>query len=192
MIPRFTPALGERLAFIERQSSRRLAELTVHRGKSEWPIHFPSVAYNWTTFVPLQAPAFDKSGKQVPQPKWSVFYANSEEEQALISLLLSGRIGFVYWTAMGDDFDVTKGQMLRFPLPRKPLAQEDADQLLSLFREFSSSLESVTNYKLNAGKRIGRFDILRLRSITEKSDRILASWLGLSEEMLEKVDLQIH
>ncbi|MGI8482990.1 MAG: Eco57I restriction-modification methylase domain-containing protein [Thermomicrobiales bacterium] len=187
IIPKFNGGyLSNHIALLERKHRGSIERLTMNSA-SGFPVHFPATSYNWTTFSPRRAPAFDLIGSSIPQTKWKTFYANNESDLAVICLLLSGSIGFAYWCAMGDDFDVTKGQMLSLPLPPLTGPLSTAANIQNIFLDFTSALSSVTNYKLNAGKKIGRYDIIRLRHITDRSDAIFKGWLGMTDEMWEEV-----
>ncbi len=95
-------------------------------------------------------------------------------------LLLNGKYGLIYWLMMGDDFDVTKGQMSNLPAPIQQLTTQQRVDLLKLADELIRALPSAITFKLNAGKRIGGYNMARLRHITNQSDSIIAEALGLA------------
>jgi len=187
MVPRFNRgAMITRL--VELDSDRQNAlEHRVARGATNYPIYFAPTAYNWITFTPSLPPSFGTDGLPLSTNDAKTIYAVSDANRKLLSLTLSGIMGFVYWSGLGDDFHVTKGQMTAFPLPPRVPDETARDALHAIFDEFVEALPAVTNFKLNAGKRIGRYDIIKLRHITDRSDAIFKDWLGLTDEMWEEV-----
>lgn len=152
-----------------------------------YPLHFKQAAYNWVSFGYDEPPAYAGTGERVPQTKVGRIYAPDENVKPLIHTLLNGKLAFIWWSVVGDDFDVTRKDFEFFPYP----SNLDAESKTRLCR-LSSSLNQAMNenivYKLNAGKRVGNFNLARCRGVTDESDSIWVRALGL-EAHLEAIEL---
>jgi hypothetical protein len=170
LIDAFEKRLGPSAPTIESSLSRRA---TAHA------LNFKKTAYNWLSFTHEEAPCFAASGKRVPQTKYGAIYFQSDEAREIAFLLLNGKIEFSFWVAIGDDFDVTKWMFADLPIALTQLPSTDRKQLLGMVPELKAAVEEAVQYKLNAGKRVGNYNLAKCRPITDKSDALLARAFGL-------------
>jgi hypothetical protein len=94
-------------------------------------------------------------------------------------LFLNGKIMFVFWCIIGDDFDVTRWMFEDFPIEFSTISPFDRRLLLPFAMELDACMRANSSFKLNAGKRVGNYNLARCRHITDKSDLIFAEHLGL-------------
>lgn len=169
LIDAFEIRLGPSATTIESSLSRRA---TAHQ------LNFKKTAYNWLSFTHDEAPCFASNGKRVPQTKYGAIYFQSSEERELAFLLLNGKIEFSFWVAIGDDFDVTKWMFGDLPVSLAHLQAADRKQLNGIVPDLKAAVEEAVQYKLNAGKRVGNYNLAKCRSVTDKSDALLARAFG--------------
>lgn len=169
LIDAFEKRLGPSAPTVESSLSRRA---TAH------VLNFKKTAYNWLSFTHEEAPCFAANGKRVPQTKYGAIYFQSSEERELAFLLLNGKIEFSFWVAIGDDFDVTKWMFGDLPVALAQLPAVDRKQLLAIVPELKAAVEEAVQYKLNAGKRVGNYNLAKCRHVTDKSDELLARAFG--------------
>lgn len=169
LIDAFEKRLGPSAPTVESSLSRRA---TAHA------LNFKKTAYNWLSFTHEEAPCFVVSGKRVPQTKYGAIYFQSDEAREIAFLLLNGKIEFSFWVAIGDDFDVTKWMFADLPIALAQLQATDRKQLLGIVPELKAAVEEAVQYKLNAGKRVGNYNLAKCRPITDKSDALLARAFG--------------
>jgi len=149
-------------------------------GPTAYALYFKKSAYNWVSFSYEEAPSFDASGAPTPQTKVGQIYCFDDNARALIHTFLNGKIAFIWWSALGDDFDVTKKDFEFLPFPKR-LSEQDAYRLRELSVDLDAKMRENVVYKLNAGKRVGNFNLARCRSITDQSDAIWAAALGMAQ-----------
>jgi hypothetical protein len=65
------------------------------------------------------------------------------------------------------------------PIALAQLPSTDRKQLLGIVPELKAAVEEAVQYKLNAGKRVGNYNLAKCRLITDKSDALLARAFGL-------------
>ncbi len=80
--------------------------------------------------------------------------------------------------AIGDDFDVTKWMFGDLPVALAQLPAADRKQLIGMVPELKAVVEEAVQYKLNAGKRVGNYNLAKCRPVTDKSDALLARAFG--------------
>ena len=52
-------------------------------------------------------------------------------------------------------------------------------KLLTLVPILEKAMEQATQFKLNAGRRVGNYNLAKCRNVTDKSDHIFSEALGL-------------
>jgi len=169
LIDAFEKRLGPSAPTVESSLSRRA---TAHA------LNFKKTAYNWLSFTHEEAPCFAGNGKRIPQTKYGAIYFQSDEAREIAFLLLNGKIEFSFWVAIGDDFDVTKWMFADLPIALAQLQATDRKQLLGIVPELKAAVEEAVQYKLNAGKRVGNYNLAKCRPVTDRSDALLARAFG--------------
>ena len=96
-------------------------------------------------------------------------------------LLTNGKLMLVYWFMVADDFDVTRWNFTEFPIDFRRIPPRERKRLLELASELEGVMQKNTQFKLNAGKRVGNYNLARCRQITDRSDSIFVDALGIRE-----------
>jgi len=155
-----------------------------------FPLHFKQAAYNWVSFGYDEPPSYAGSGERVPQTKVGKIYTKNATDRAIIHTLLNGKIAFLWWCIVGDDFDVTKKDFEYFPI-LKSIEPEDQVRLSELSARIDIEMNRNIVYKLNAGKRVGNYNLAQCRSITDESDAVWFRLLGLDSNV-DNVELAYY
>ena len=171
LIDAFEQHLGQRSRTVETLLSRRATPHT---------LHFKKTAYNWLSFTHEEAPCFDTRGRRIPQTEYGEINFQSTESRNTAFLLLNGKIQLCFWIAIGDDFHVTKWMFADLPLAPNLLPPEMQEKLNAIVPELTEAVEQAVQYKLNAGKRVGNYNLAKCRNITDKSDAIFAELFGFA------------
>jgi len=123
-------------------------------------------------------PCWSLQGRRTPQTKVASLYFANDTVRDIAFVLLSGRLSFWWWCATGDDFDVTKGGLMSFPV--SPTQLTDLSEALTRFaRELYQKQWSSPLVSKNAGLYIGNFDMRECRSITDEADKLILAHLGV-------------
>jgi hypothetical protein len=164
-------------------------------------LHFKKTAYNWLNFCRVMPPCYDGSGESVPHTKFGAVYFEDAVTRDLAFLLLNGKLAFVFWCVIGDDFDVTRWMFADFPMTLRSLSGCVSARLLCLAQELEQVMAKNLSFKLNAGKRVGNYNLAKCREVTDKSDHIFVECLGmqnawpdieLAYEQVVKTDFNDH
>ncbi|WP_423916835.1 Eco57I restriction-modification methylase domain-containing protein [Candidatus Poriferisodalis sp.] len=125
------------------------------------------------------------------------FESPSQRDAAL--LILAGRWGYLWWLIYSDEFNVTDGVLAAFPGGlNRLLAKGSTDHAgftaAQRIYDFASALKSEmprhTAWKLNAGVRVGRYNMLECRAITDEADLFLAQAWGIEDTFGEAGNLR--
>lgn len=149
------------------------------------PLYYKGVAYNWLSLTPFPPKSVDETGKDISEDSINVI--KIEENAVKVStLLLNGKLGFLFWMIFGDDFHVTKN-IFNIMLPNVPF-RKDRTTIASLYEQFISQLDSVYQTKLNCGKVIGSYNMASLWKITDTSDYIFfKTFENFTEEKIAQI-----
>ena len=149
-------------------------EASMSRRATAYELKFKKSAYNWLSFTHEEAPCFGEKGKRVPQTEYGAIYFQNDEARDLAFLLLNGKLEFSFWVAIGDDFHVTKWMFADLPIALPHLQARDRKELLGIVTELKAAVENAVQYKLNAGKRVGNYNLAKCRQVTDRSDWLFA------------------
>ncbi|MBI2756753.1 MAG: hypothetical protein HYX52_08595 [Chloroflexi bacterium] len=89
---------------------------------------------------------------------------------------MNGKLMFSFWCIMGDDFHVTRWNFAEFPFDLTTLPT-DAEGLEALVPRLENAMHENTVFKLNAGKRVGSYNLGRCRPVTDDADRMFLDLL---------------
>jgi len=117
-------------------------------------------------------------------------YFRSEAERDLALLMLAGRWGYLWWLTYSDEFDVTRSTLAAFPGDIERLAKRTSGDmelvtLLRLSRTLQEEMPKQLAWMQKAGVDVGRYNMLKLRYITDRADWLLARAWGLDEAAFE-------
>ena len=144
-------------------------------------LHFKQTAYNWLTFCVDQPPVYAPDSSILPQTKYGTVQFRNRDDRDLFMLLTNGKLVFIWWAAIGDDFDVTQTNFASAPFGPGRLTEQQRKYLLSLLPQLKAAMIDNLVFKLNAGKNIGNYNLARCRHVTDKSDRVWLEALGMSD-----------
>lgn len=150
-------------------------------------LHFKKTAYNWLNFCRVMPPCYEGS-RRVAHTKFGEVYFPDEESLRAALLLANGKLMMVFWFAVADDFDVTRWNFGDFPTDLSQLTAQQRERLLAIAPKLEDAMASAVQFKLNAGRRVGNYNLAKCRDVTDHSDSILAAALGL-DEVWEDIEL---
>ena len=133
-------------------------------------------------------PLIDSDGTELCSPHDGTLRFVSEVHRDLALITLVGRWAYLWWLTFGDEFNVTKNTLAAFPgnvdclaavlesnasgVP--PESIQRLSKLLELSRCLKTEMPEHRAWMVKAGKNVGRFDMTKLRHITDESDLLLS------------------
>lgn len=156
-------------------------EANLSRKQTEHVLHFKQTAYNWLNFCRHLPPCFDSQDNLIEHSKFGQLYFESADDCDLAMILANGKLMFLFWMALGDDFDVTRASLASFPLGLANLSEEIKLELLSNVKRLEEAMEKAVQFKLNAGKKVGNYNLALCREITDTTDKLFLDAMNLSD-----------
>jgi hypothetical protein len=177
-------ALTDLLAALAAQPGQFARERSAERHK----MRFKTIALYYISAFSEDPPSFDGRGRSISQTSvGEVRFASESERDAALAITL-GKIALCWWAATGDDFHVTAKTITSFPLALSSLSPQARQELAQLGQNMREEMKSHVIYTNYAGKKMGNYDVKRLRNLTDTADRIVLKDLGL-EDRIESVEL---
>ena len=136
-------------------------------------------------------------GTKSQQSSWMYFDDAAHRDLAL--MVSAGRWAFNWWLMCDDSFHVNKGIMAAMPAGIRHLVSlsneegadaEDAKQLLSLASALKLEMPKHIEWKLHAKKKVGKYNLLKCRPITDEADLLLAKLWGVENAYGEAGNLR--
>lgn len=163
-----------------KQRSSKTLELYFLPRETPHVLHFKKTAYNWLTFSDTLPPCYDEHGVEVEQTKFGSVYFADQAIRDLAMVLLDGKLMFTFWCVVGDDFDLTKWMFAEFPVDFDWIPPDSRRELLKISKDLRIAMSRNVTFKLNAGRRVGTYNLAKCRTVTDLSDRIFAKHFGLA------------
>lgn len=138
-------------------------------------LYFKGTGYNWITLTDTPPFSKDENGADISYDIVSSISIRPEDVATTV-LMACGKFGFINWMTYGDDFHVTKKDIISIVIP-KSLSEEDKGIINTIFLKFKEGLQQAYQTKVNAGKVIGSFNIASLWPITDVSDFLFIKYI---------------
>lgn len=161
-------------------ASNHTLELSTSSRATKYLLHFKKSAYNWLNFCRSMPPCYEGSHR-VEHTKFGEIYFDDAATSQLALLLANGKLMLAFWFVLGDDFDVTRWNFADFPADLSKLSKSQRDALLAIVPKLEQAMEGAVQFKLNAGRRVGNYNLAKCRHVTDESDAVLAEGLGFKE-----------
>ncbi len=192
-----TSAVGHAWPFVEDQTlanaiAKAVTTNTTISNKcvqhSEFALWYKSTALYQLGISTREPPTVDPlTGAPVTNSdssRWMYFRSTEERDFALIAL--AGRWGYLWWLTYSDSFNVTRNTLTAFPGDIERLAQRVPGDmelviLLELSRTLQNEMPKHLAWQTNAGVKVGRYNMLKLRHLTDKADWLLAKAWGIED-----------
>lgn len=149
---------------------------------------FKKSAYNWLSFGREEAPCFDANGNAIAQTEYGSTYYHTEKLADAALLILNGKLQFAYWVATGDDFHVAQWMFDELPVDLAAVARGFGPDLHAIANDLWHAMQANVSFKLNAGKRVGNFNLSRMRDVTDVIDRAMLAIIG-ERDLWEDIEL---
>ena len=164
-------------------------ESAITKSNTPYVLHFKQTAYNWLNFCRVLPPCYGNRRRPIPQTKFGSLYFDDDELCKLAMLLANGKLMLTFWFAVGDDFDVTQKNFADFPADLRRMPKNLKRQVLEIYPRLDAAMQDAVQFKKNAGKQVGTYNLARCRTITDRSDRLFCDFWGIDEAAWEDIEL---
>jgi len=153
----------------------------LHERRTKNGLYFKKTAYNWLNFCRRLPPCYDANGVPIQHTKFGEVFFRDADSRDFAFLLLNGKIEFAFWIVAGDDFDVTKWVFADLPIDPGSLPPRAKARLLPVVAQLESAMKEAVSFKMNAGKKVGNFNLAKCRHVTDLSDVVFAKHFGFAD-----------
>ena len=147
-------------------------EANVSKNATKHVLHFKQTAYNWLNYCRTLPPCFDRHGRPIQHTKFGLLHFDKAQTCRLAMALANGKLMFCFWAAVGDDFDVTASNFADFPLDLTALPPETRQALLRAVPRLEKAMSKAVQFKRNAGKNVGNYNLALCRDVTDITDKL--------------------
>ncbi len=187
IIPMFNDSI---LAAFYNKAGMSLKKYIVNSSKHK--LYFKQSAYNWIAISKELAPCYNEGGKEIEQTQVKEICFTEEWIADTLLLFFNGKICFSHWLSFGDEFHITKDDLLSMVVPLNQLSTEDKESLLTLSKKFQNELPNTIQYKLNACKKVGTYNTSLLWNMTDISDLIFLKYMcNNSAQVVDAIDQHV-
>lgn len=155
---------------------------------SQQCLYFAKTAYNWVSFSFKPAPCFDEDDKPIPPTGTGRVYFVDSLTLDLAHTLLNGKLGFLWWAIVGDNFHVTNSNFANIPFPLERLGFFAKEKIKSIRVELEEEMQANVVFNTNRGVRAGNYNLAKCRNVSDQSDLI---WMDALEfqDVWDEVEL---
>lgn len=179
-VPKLAPStLVTAFETLMRRSSNRLEHVRSRRRGERHSLFWKKTAYNWLNCCRIRPPTYDASGRLLEQDNYGQMMFHSSEARDLAFVCLNSSLMFLYWCIRGDDLNVPLWIYDKFPIDFADFPPAVRTKLLELAPALEKAMIANTSFKLNAGKRVGNYNLAKCSEVTQRIDDILISAVGL-------------
>ena len=149
------------------------------------------IGYNWLCLTEIPPKSIDVDNSDITYVGVNEILIQQKYAGG-VTMFVCGKFGFLKWITYGDDFNVTKGQIISTFFPNL-ISENDLFQLKSIYKTFINGLKQVYQTKLNCGQVIGSYNIAKLWDITDESDKIILKYTDhpITEEALYDIYTEV-
>ena len=146
--------------------------------KSGKDLYYRPAANYWVPIFPERPHFFDRSGRGLgTDPRVSALALGDNESEDISLMVLAGKVGFLFWSAVGDDFDVNERELI--PPRRFVLSNPASEALQAIAYKAKQAAALATVRNPYAGNVFINIRWASLRRETDVFDRALLEHLDL-------------
>jgi len=158
------------------------------KSRTKHILYFKQTAYNWLNFCRDLPPCFDANDRPISHTKFGRLFFDIAQVCKLALALANGKLMFCFWAAVGDDFDVTRSDFADFPVDFKAVPAETRRELLREIPRLERAMAKAVQFKRNAGKQVGNYNLALCRDVTDVTDRLFLEALDAAP-LWEEIEL---
>lgn len=149
--------------------------------KSIQKVYYRPTANYWVPVFPQRPDYYDRNGTVLGKDeRVNELSLGDQESKEIALLVLAGKLGFLFWSAIGDDFDVNERELTA---PRRLVQSSGySEELRVLASKTLQATGQATVRNAYAGKVFINIRWASLREYTDLFDRALLEHVGLLDQ----------
>ncbi len=144
-------------------------------------------AYNWLCIYDHCPPSIDENGNSYVSGTTRTYSTEDEKTKYFCIALLSNRIAYWYWAAIGDGFHFNASFFDDFHVGRSSFTEKQFDELCMLGHEYSEIIKQHPTVSYNAGKTIINYSHWEAIDVIKRIELIILAAFNLPLDYGEQV-----
>lgn len=145
-------------------------------------------AYNWLCAYDHFPPSTDEKGNPYYSGSAKKFFAPDEKTRDFCIALLSNRIAYWYWVAVGDGFHINTSFLSEFRINKEQFSTNQYDLLCQLGREYSKKIQKHPTTSYNAGKAIVNYSHWEAMDIVKQIEKTIIRSINLPHQFEKQIE----
>jgi len=150
------------------------------------PLFYSGTAYNWISSYRKVPPVVDGDGNPTTTSTLSFIWFKNEELRDIAFTLFVSKWMFAWWAMYGDDFHVTRENLVSFPFDIDSVDSNNRRKLIDLANDLQSKMEKKIKWQqvTFSDKRIikvGNWDLLACKDVLNEIDEVWSEVLDTKE-----------
>ena len=178
----------EKKAFIQICGGNSCIAELIHRPlKNDELLVVNGTAYNWLCVYDHCPPSIDENGEMYLSSTSSVYGVKSKNDRDFCIALLSNRIAYWYWTAIGDGFHFGRSFLTDYHIGKDSFSERQYKKIVELGTQYCERIKKFPTVSYNAGKTIVNYSHWEVMDIIEQIEYLLAEGLCLPRDFCKNI-----
>lgn len=179
---------AERIAFFKICEGNSCIADLIHRPlKNNELLVMNGTAYNWLCVYDHYPPSIDENGGLYLSSTSSVYGIESRSDRDFCIALLSNRIAYWYWTAVGDGFHFGRSFLTDYRIGKYSFSEEQYKKMSELGARYCERIKEFPTVSYNAGKTIVNYSHWEVMDIIVQIEYIIAEGLSLPSDFCKNI-----
>lgn len=160
----------------------------IHRPlKNDELLVMNGTAYNWLCVYDHYPPSIDENGELYLSSTSSVYGIESRSDRNFCIALLSNRIAYWYWTAIGDGFHFGRSFLMDYRIGKDSFSERQYKKMVELGAQYCERIKEFPTVSYNAGKTIVNYSHCKVMDIIVQIEHLIAEGLCLPSDFCKNI-----
>lgn len=167
--------------------SSNLYSLFEHNNSGH-PLIVNGTAYNWLCAYDHIPPSVDENEKPYMSGATRIYHLPDRESRDFCIAVLSNRIAYWFWSAIGDGFHFNASFLSDFRIGKDSFTESQYSELCFLGRKYSEQIKRHPTASYNAGKKIVNYSHWEAMDTVRKIEKLIIEALDLPNDFASHVE----
>ena len=158
------------------------------RSNSDYSLIVNGTAYNWLCVYDHVPPSVDENKKPYISSTTRIYHLPDRESRDFCIAVLSNRIAYWFWSAIGDGFHLNASFLLNFRIGKEAFTESQYYELCCLGRKYSEQIKRHPTVSYNAGKKIVNYSHWEAMDTVQKIEKLITEALDLPNDFTSHIE----
>lgn len=158
------------------------------RSNSDYSLIVNGTAYNWLCVYDHIPPSVDENEKPYMSGTTRIYHLPDRESRDFCVAVLSNRIAYWFWSAIGDGFHFNASFLSDFRIGKDTFTELQYSELCCLGRKYSEQIKRYPTVSYNAGKKIVNYSHWEAIDTVRKIEKLIIEALDLPNNFASHIE----